>query len=78
LANDRLALSEQTIVGERLNKDVVRIMGPVAKIPVTREMILCAKKAHAEYVLYMEQQRAQQRQKYAERQPMETAAKIEK
>jgi len=75
LAKDRQALSEQTIVGERLIKDVMRIMGPVANIPVTREMIICAKKAHAEYVLYMEQQRAQQRQKYAVRQQMETAAK---
>jgi hypothetical protein len=75
LAKDRLALSEQTIVSERLIKDVVRIMGPVADIPVTREMILCAKKAHAEYELHMEKEREEKRQKAAERQKMETAAK---
>ena len=75
LSKKRLALSEEAIVGERVIKEVVRIYGPAANIPITKDMISCARKVHAEYLLYLEKERNEQKIKEEVKRKQELIAK---
>jgi hypothetical protein len=75
LAKERLALSEQTIIAERIIKEVVRITGTVADIPVTKDLIICANKAHADYLIHLEKQKHEQRIKDEEKRKLEAEQK---
>jgi hypothetical protein len=52
----------------------VRMVGSVADILITKDMILSAKKAHAEYLLHLEKEKNEQRMKEAEKRKQETLA----
>jgi hypothetical protein len=60
LGKDSLSLSEKTIVAERTVKDSIRIFGSVNAVPINKDMIDGARKAHSEYQLYLEKQRKQE------------------
>lgn len=57
LGKESLSLGEKTIVSLRLVKDAVRIFGCVTKVPITRDLIVAAKKAYSEYQLHLDQKR---------------------
>ncbi len=57
LAKDRLLLDENTIIGVRVVKEAVRIYGSVTQIPITKELVLSAKRAHAEYLVSLEREK---------------------
>ena len=59
LGKDSLSLSEKTIVAERTVKDAIRIFGGVTAVPVNKDMIDGARKAHSEYQLFLDKQRKQ-------------------
>jgi len=60
LGKDSLSLSEKTIVAERTVKNAITIFGSVTAVPVNKDMIDGARKAHSEYQLYLEKQRQQE------------------
>ena len=44
LSKERLSLSEQTIVAERIVKEAVRLFGTVTAVPITKQLISTVKK----------------------------------
>jgi hypothetical protein len=59
LGKEKLALGENTIVAQRIVKDTVKMFGSVTSVPITKDVITAARKAHSEYQLYLEEQRRQ-------------------
>ena len=57
LGKERLSLEEQTIVAERVVKDAIKLFGTVTNVPITKELLISARKAHSKYVVYLKQQR---------------------
>ena len=53
---ERLALGEETICATRVVKEAVRLFGSVTGVPVTKSLIACSRKAHADYVLHLEKE----------------------
>jgi hypothetical protein len=57
VSKECLAVGEQTLCAEQIGKEAVRLYGSVTSIPITRPLIACSRKAHAEYVLQMEKEK---------------------
>ena len=57
LGKERLSLEEKTIVAERIVKDTIRVYGSVVRVPVTKDLLTACRKAHSEYVHYLEEER---------------------
>lgn len=71
LGKEKLALGENTIVAQRIVKDTVKIFGSVTSVPITKDVITAARKAHSEYQLYLEEQRRQKASKVHKRLELE-------
>jgi len=63
LGKEQLSLGENTIAALCIVKDTVRLFGSATSVPITKDLLTAARKAHSEYQLYLEEQ---QRQKAAE------------
>jgi len=60
LGKEKLALAENTIVAQRVVKDDVRIFGSVTNVPITKDVITAARRAHVEYCVHLDEQKRQQ------------------
>lgn len=74
LAKDRLSLDESSIVAERVVKDAVRILKGPANVMVTKELIQCARQAHHEYMVHLENEQKAEKRKEEDRKRAECAA----
>ena len=74
LAKDRLSLDERSIVAERVVKDAVRILKGPANVMVTKELIQCARQAHHEYMVHLENEQKAEKRKEEDRKRAECAA----
>jgi len=66
MSKERLALGEETICATRVVKEAVRLFGSVTGVPVTKSLIACSRKAHADYVLHLEKEKTAQKLKLEE------------
>ena len=57
MSKERLALGEETTCATRVVKEAVRLFGSVTGVPVTKSLIACSRKAHADYVLHLEKEK---------------------
>ncbi len=57
LGKERLSLAEKTIIAERIVKDTIRVYGSVTRVPVTKDLLIACRKAHSEYIHYLEEER---------------------
>lgn len=75
LSKERLALGEETISAARVVKEAVKLFGSVTGVPVTKSLIACSRKAHAEYVLQLEKEKTAQKMKIEEQRKQELMKK---
>jgi len=75
LSKERLALGEETICATRVVKEAVRLFGSVTGVPVTKSLIACSRKAHADYVLHLEKEKTAKKLKLEEQQKQEAMSK---
>jgi len=59
LGKEKPSLGENTIVALRIVKDTIRLCGCDTSVPITKDLLTSARKAHSEYQLYSEEQRRQ-------------------
>ena len=72
LSKERLALGEDTICATRIVKEAVRLYGSsVTAVPLTKNLIACSRKAHAEYVLHLEKEQHEKKRKLEEQRKTE-------
>ena len=57
---EKLALAENTIVAQHVVKDCVQIFGSVINVPITKDVITAARRAHVEYCAHLDEQKRQQ------------------
>jgi len=72
LGKEKLSLGYNTIVALRIVKDIIRLFRSEISVPITKDLLTVARKAHSECQLYLEEQR---RQKAAE---LHKAVELEK
>jgi len=56
LGKEKLSLGENTIVALRIVKDTIRLFEPETSVPISKDFLTSARKAHSEYQLYLEEQ----------------------
>jgi hypothetical protein len=57
LGKESLLLGEKTIVALRLVKDIIKLYGGATKVPINKDTVLAARKAHSEYAQHLEEER---------------------
>jgi len=63
LGKEKILLGENTIVALRIVRKTIGLFGSETSVPITKDLLTAARKAHSEYKLHLEEQ---QRQKAAE------------
>jgi len=59
LGKEKLSLGENTLVALHIVKDTIRLFGSETSVPITKDLLAAARKAHSEYQLYLREQRCQ-------------------
>ena len=60
VTQEKGSLAERSIVALRVVKEAIRLFGSSTNVPMTKELLQSVKRAHAEYALFLENERKRQ------------------
>ena len=78
VTQEKGSLAERSIVALRVVKEAIRLFGSSTNVPMTRELLQSVKHAHAEYALFLENERKRQLLEEEERKKKEQAEETQR